>query len=107
MTQATDLLQYFATYPKAMITYRASSMILFVHSDDFDLSEPKVGSRLGVVECMGSQGDEDKPPTPAPAVMWLQAPSVKLTGSLSSKPAGNHSRPGRLWQTSAFPKRPL
>jgi hypothetical protein len=29
-------------------------MILFVHSD---------GSRLGVLEYLGSKGDEDKPPT--------------------------------------------
>jgi hypothetical protein len=46
MTQAAELLQYFATYPHATITYRASSMILFVHSDGSYLSEPKAGSRL-------------------------------------------------------------
>jgi hypothetical protein len=40
MTQAAELLQYFATYPHATITYRASSMILFVHSDGSYLSEP-------------------------------------------------------------------
>jgi hypothetical protein len=50
MTQAVDLLQYFASYPKATITYRVSGMIIFVHSDGSFLSEPKAGSRLGVIE---------------------------------------------------------
>jgi hypothetical protein len=63
MAQATDLLQYFATYPNASITYHASDMILLIHSDGSYLSEPKAGSRLGVIEYLGSEGDEDKPPT--------------------------------------------
>jgi len=63
LAQATDLLQYFATYPTASITYHASDMILLIHSDGSYLSEPKAGSRLGIIEYLGSEGDEDKPPT--------------------------------------------
>jgi hypothetical protein len=63
MQAAQDLLQYFATYPHASITYKASDMILRIHSDASYLSEPNAGSRLGAIEYLGSEGDENEPPT--------------------------------------------
>ncbi|CAM9543425.1 unnamed protein product, partial [Ectocarpus fasciculatus] len=63
LVAAHHLLQYFATYPSASVTYRASGMILRIHSDASYLSEPNAGSRLGALEYLGSEGDQDEPPS--------------------------------------------
>jgi hypothetical protein len=42
-----QFLDYAATYPNAIITYKASDMILAIHSDTSYLSEPKARSRAG------------------------------------------------------------
>ena len=63
LERAQDVLRYFATYPTAAVVYRASDMILRVHSDGSYLSEPRAGSRLAGIEYLGSEGDEDLPPT--------------------------------------------
>eukprot|EP00957_Ditylum_brightwellii_P205837 15345669-Ditylum_brightwellii.AAC.1 len=41
------LLDYCASHPNAVIRYRPSNMILWVHSDASYLSEPKTRSRAG------------------------------------------------------------
>ena len=46
--QVRQLLDYAATHPAAIITYRASAMVLTVHSDASYLSEAKSRSRVGV-----------------------------------------------------------
>ena len=40
-------LDYAATPPEAVITYKASNMVLSIHSDVSYLSEPKARSRAG------------------------------------------------------------
>ena len=47
MEQTKQLLDYIATQEDAVITYKASDMILAVHSDASYLSEPKARSRAG------------------------------------------------------------
>ena len=44
---ATKLLNYAATHPDAAILFKASKMILHIHSDASYLSEPKARSRAG------------------------------------------------------------
>ena len=61
--KAEDILQYFHSYPSAAVTFHASEMRLFIHSDASYLSECRAGSRLGGIEYLGSTGDADKPPT--------------------------------------------
>ena len=63
MAKAQHLLQYFASNPIATIEYKASDMILRLHSDASYLSEPRAGSRLGGISYLGRQGDEDLPPS--------------------------------------------
>ena len=45
LKQTEDLLDYAATHPDANIRYKASEMILQIHTDASYLSEPKAGSR--------------------------------------------------------------
>ena len=40
-------LDYAATHPDAVVTYKASDMVLVIHSDASYLSEPKARSRAG------------------------------------------------------------
>ena len=47
MKKVDMLLDYAASHPDAIVTYRASNMILAVHSDASYLSEPKARSRAG------------------------------------------------------------
>jgi hypothetical protein len=42
-----QFLDYAATHPNAIVTYRASNMVLAIHSDASYLSEPKARSRAG------------------------------------------------------------
>ena len=45
LKRTEDLLEYAATHPEAKIRYRASEMILQIHTDASYLSEPKARSR--------------------------------------------------------------
>ena len=47
LEKAKLFLDYAATHPDAIITYRASNMILSVHSDASYLTESKARSRAG------------------------------------------------------------
>jgi len=47
MDAAVHLLNYAASHPDAIVRFRASDMILHVHSDASYLSEPKARSRVG------------------------------------------------------------
>jgi hypothetical protein len=47
MDHIVHLLNYAATYPDATVRFRASSMVLWVHSDASYLSEPPAKSRYG------------------------------------------------------------
>jgi hypothetical protein len=42
-----QFLDYAATHPEAVVTYKASNMVLAIHSDASFLSEPKSRSRAG------------------------------------------------------------
>ena len=45
LKRAEDLLDYAATHPNAKVRYRASDMVLQIHTDASYLSEPKARSR--------------------------------------------------------------
>ena len=47
MAKVRQLLQYCASQGNAILTYRASDMVLVVHSDAGYLSEPQARSRVG------------------------------------------------------------
>ena len=47
MTRCKQFLDYAATHQDAILTYKASDMVLVVHSDASYLSEPKARSRAG------------------------------------------------------------
>ena len=47
MKAAVQLLNYAATHPNASVRFRASDMILHIHSNASYLSEPKARSRVG------------------------------------------------------------
>jgi hypothetical protein len=70
-TQAcTQLLNYAATHPDAVIRYTASDMILKLHSDASYLSEPEARSRVGGFHYLGNNqpiiaGDPPEPPNGA------------------------------------------
>jgi hypothetical protein len=70
-TQAcTQLLNYAATHPDAVIHYTASDMILKLHSDASYLSEPEARSRVGGFHYLGNNqpiiaGDPPEPPNGA------------------------------------------
>ncbi len=52
--RANQLLDYLATHPDAKIQFRASDMILNIHSEASYLSEPKARSRIAGVHFLGS-----------------------------------------------------
>jgi hypothetical protein len=47
LAKVYQFLDYAATHPDAVVTYRASDMVLAIHSDASYLSEPKARSRAG------------------------------------------------------------
>ena len=53
LKRTEDLLDYAATHPEAKIRYRASEMILQIHTDASYLSEPKARSRAAVHYFLG------------------------------------------------------
>jgi hypothetical protein len=56
----TKLLNYAATHPNAVVRYKASDMILHIHSDASYLSEPQARSRVGGFFFLGN-GTENPP----------------------------------------------
>jgi hypothetical protein len=67
-TQATaqalvHFLNYCATHPDATICYRASDMILHIHSDASYLTEPEARSRAGGHHYLGDKNSHTKPPS--------------------------------------------
>ena len=60
MRKTKTFLHYSASHPDAIITFRASSMILSVHSDASYLSEPKARSRAGGHFYMSDNSDSPK-----------------------------------------------
>eukprot|EP00804_Cyclotella_cryptica_P009391 CCRYP_018074-RA/>CCRYP_018074-RA protein AED:0.17 eAED:0.15 QI:0/0/0/0.75/0/0/4/0/1210 len=65
MSKVHQFLDYAMTHPDAMITYRASNMILAVHSDASYLSETKARSRAGGHFFLSE--DDPSPATTAPS----------------------------------------
>ena len=57
LRQATQLLDYLASQEEAVLTYKASDMILAVHSDASYLSEPNARSRAGGHFFLSDGGD--------------------------------------------------
>ena len=57
LRQAMQLLDYLASQEEAVLTYKASEMILAVHSDASYLSEPKARSRAGGHFFLSSDSD--------------------------------------------------
>jgi hypothetical protein len=53
MGQADDLLQYFAWHPDPSVTFSASDMRLFAHTDASFAGEPDARSRIGAVYMLG------------------------------------------------------
>ena len=58
LEKTLSFLDYVATHPDAIITFKKSSMILAIHSDASYLTEPKVRSREGGHFYMADDGDE-------------------------------------------------
>ena len=58
MRKVQQFLDYAATHPDAVLTYKASDMILAVHSDASYLNEPKARSRVGGHFFMTNDTDE-------------------------------------------------
>jgi hypothetical protein len=54
LKKITRLLNYFATYPNAVLRFHASGMILMFHSDAAYLVDPKARSRYGGHYWLGS-----------------------------------------------------
>ena len=61
MQQVKQFLDYMWTHPDATIRFRASDMILNVHSDASYLSAPKARSRAGGYYFLGSLPKDNKP----------------------------------------------
>lgn len=61
MANAKGMLDYLATHPNATIRYRASDMILNVHSDASYLSESRARSRAAGYFFLGSVPEDGKP----------------------------------------------
>lgn len=59
--RANQLLDYLTTHPDAKIQFRASDMILNIHSDASYLSEPRARSRIAGVHFLGSIPKDHKP----------------------------------------------
>ena len=61
ISRLNDLLDYAATHPDAKIRYRASDMILQIHSDASYLSEPRARSRAAGHYFLGWLPQDDRP----------------------------------------------
>ena len=60
------LLNYAATHPDAVIQFKASDMVLHIHSDASYLSEPKARSRAGGFFYLSDNIDVQQPDAPQP-----------------------------------------
>ena len=77
MKRARHLLDYMATHPDAKIRYKASDMVLNVHSDASYLSAPKARSRAGGYFFLGQKPRDNEP-------IWLNgAIDITVSGGAS------------------------
>ena len=76
------LLNYYATYPNAMICYTSSDMIIHIHSDASYLSEPQARSRAGGHYFLGDERPNmSNPPTTRP---WINNPIHSISRIMSN-----------------------
>ena len=66
MEALTQLLDYAASHPNAVIRYKASDMILYIHSDASYLSESEARSRAGGFFFLSNKSDPSNKETPPP-----------------------------------------
>jgi hypothetical protein len=85
-TATVHLLNYCATNPDACLCYKASDMVLYIHSDASYLSDPKARSRSGGHFFLSDRpADLDQPPTKAPTPNGpLHTSSVILRNVMAS-----------------------
>jgi hypothetical protein len=76
----TQLLNYAATHPDALICYTASDMILKLHSDASYLSEPEACSRVGSFHYLGNNQPiiSDEPPEPPNGAILVISNIMKM-----------------------------
>jgi hypothetical protein len=75
MKAISDLLNYCASHPDAVIRYSKSDMILYVESDASYLSESKARSRCAGYHYLSNQpASPDKPPAPGSPAPPLNGP---------------------------------
>ena len=79
MKAAVQLLNYAASNPDATVRFRASDMILHVHSDASYLSESKARSRSGGYFFLDGKDnpDQDAPPPPANGAIHVDARIIR------------------------------
>jgi hypothetical protein len=85
MTALKQLLNYAATHPEATILYRASDMILKIHSDASYLSVSKARSRAGGWFYLG---DKEGPEKPNGAILVLSKIMSNVLASASEAEIG-------------------
>ena len=61
MEKALQVLDYLATHPNATVKFRASNMVMNIHSDASYLTEPKARSRTCGLFFMGWTPKDNKP----------------------------------------------
>jgi len=84
MEAMTQLLDYAATHPDAILRYHRSGMILIIHSDASYLSEPKARSRVGGFFYLGREVGEGEDPTKQPINGAIHVVSNIMTNVMAS-----------------------
>jgi hypothetical protein len=84
-TAMHHFLQYAATYPDAGITYYASDMLLYVHSDGSYLSEVAAGSRAGGFFFLSNHDPDDTPPINGSVLEISHMFHVKLSSAAEAE----------------------
>ncbi len=84
MKRVNQFLDYMWTHPDAIIRYRASDMILNVHSDASYLSEPKARSRAGGYFFLGSS-PRDGDPTKLNGAIHVTCTILKLVAASTAE----------------------
>ena len=82
---AHQLLDYTATHPNATVHYKASDMILHVHSDASYLFEAKARSRAGGIFFLSNSTNAPKPdPSPPPINGAVHITSIIMRNVMAS-----------------------
>jgi len=84
MKRINQLMDYMATHPDAVIRYKASDMILNVHSDASYLSAPKARSRAGGYFFLGSM-PQDKVPIKLNGAVHVTCTILKLVAASAAE----------------------